>query len=85
MNRVAIQSPTHAQLLRSLSIFMCLIFVRGLAWQYTAETIAIVIVEFIMAYLVQKEVMTTWTAVFVMAIFPLSLVLVATLEYLGFD
>lgn len=68
-----------------LSIFMCLIFVRGLAWQYTAETIAIVVVEFIMAYLVQKDHMTCRTAAFVMLIFPLSLVLVATLEYLGFD
>lgn len=64
---------------------MCLIFVRGLAWQYTAETIAIVVVEFIMAYLVQSDVMTTGTALFVMAIFPLSLLLVFTLEYFGFD
>jgi len=71
--------------LQSLSIFMCLIFVRGLAWQYTAETIAIVVVEFIMACLVQSDTMTTKTAVFVMMIFPLSLVLVATLEHLGFD
>ena len=72
-------------MLHSLSIFMCLIFVRGLAWQYTAETIAIVVVEFIMAYLVQSDTMTTKTAVFVIMIFPLSLVLVATLEHLGFD
>ncbi len=64
---------------------MCLIFVRGLAWQYTAETIAIVVVEFIMAYLVQSDVMTTKTAVYVLAIFPLSLVLVAFLELIGFD
>ena len=71
--------------MKSLSIFMCLIFVRGLAWQYTAETIAIVIVEFIMAYLVQGEVMKTKTAAFVLCIFPMSLVLVATLEFMGFD
>jgi len=64
---------------------MCLIFVRGLAWQYTAETISIVVVEFMMAYLVQRDVMTTGTAAFVLSIFPLSLVLVATLEHLGFD
>ena len=64
---------------------MCLIFVRGLAWQYTAETIAIVVVEFIMAFLVQGDVMTTYTAVFILMIFPLSLVLVATLEHFGFD
>ena len=64
---------------------MSLIFIRGLAWQYTAETIAIVIVEIIMAILVQKRVMTTMKAVFILLIFPLSLVLVATLEHFGFD
>jgi hypothetical protein len=69
----------------SLSIFMSLIFIRGLAWQYTAETISIIVVEFIMAYLVQSEVMTAGRGLAVMAIFPLSLVLVASLEALGFD
>jgi hypothetical protein len=64
---------------------MCLIFVRGLAWQYTAETIAIVVVEFIMAYLVQSDVMTTKTALYVLLIFPMSMLLVATLELMGFD
>ena len=64
---------------------MSLIFIRGLAWQYTAETIAIVVVEIIMAILVQKRVMTTMKAVFILLIFPLSLVLVATLEHFGFD
>eukprot|EP00934_Nitzschia_sp_Nitz4_P008172 Nitzschia sp. Nitz4//scaffold7_size249615//189754//191625//NITZ4_001200-RA/size249615-augustus-gene-0.38-mRNA-1//-1//CDS//3329558511//8162//frame0 len=68
-----------------LSIFMCLIFVRGLAWHYTAETIAIVVVEFIVAWMVQKDVMTTGRALFILAVFPLSLVLVATLEYFGLD
>lgn len=69
----------------SLSIFMLLIFVRGLAWQYTAETISIVLVELLMAFIVRSEVMTTAKAVFVLSIFPLSLVLVATLEFFGFD
>ncbi len=64
---------------------MSLIFIRGLAWQYTAETISIIVVEFIMAYLVQSEVMTAGRGLAVMAIFPLSLVLVASLEALGFD
>ena len=71
--------------LHSLSIFMALIFARGLAWQYTAETISIVLVELIMAVMVRNSVMTAGTALFVMSIFPLSLVLVATLEYFGFD
>jgi len=79
---------THTQrtrLLLSLSIFMCLIFFRGLAWQYTAETITIVVVEFIMAWMVQSEVMNGKRAAIVLALFPLSLLLVATLEFFGLD
>jgi len=68
-----------------LCIFMGLIYMRGLAWQYTAETASIVIVQFIMAVLVQKKVMTCGVALGVLMIFPLSLVFVFTLEYLGFD
>lgn len=68
-----------------LSIFMGLIYMRGLAWQYTAETASIVLVQFIMAYLTQKKVMTTGVALLVLSIFPLSLVFVAALEAMGFD
>jgi hypothetical protein len=56
-----------------------------LAWQYTAETISIVLVELIMSVMVRSTVMTTGAALFVLSIFPLSIVLVATLEYFGFD
>ncbi|CAB9523005.1 Sodium/calcium exchanger [Seminavis robusta] len=68
-----------------LSIFMGLIYFRGLAWQYTAETLAIVLVEFFMAYIVQREFLTTLQGFFILMVFPLSLVLVAVLEKLGFD
>ncbi|KAG7367165.1 flagellar calcium-binding protein [Nitzschia inconspicua] len=68
-----------------LSIFMALIFFRGLAWQYSAETISIVLVELMMAVMVRSPVMTAGRALFVLSIFPLSLVLVAGLEYIGFD
>lgn len=68
-----------------LSIFFLLIFFRGLAWQFTAETISIVTVEVILGALVQRSSMSLATGLFVMSIFPLSLVLVATLEYFGFD
>lgn len=57
----------------------------GLAWQYSAETISIVLVELIMAVMVRSPVMTAGRALFVLSIFPLSLVFVATLEYFGFD
>lgn len=68
-----------------LSIFMGLIYFRGLAWQYTAETIAIVLVEFFMAWIVQRETLSTMSGLVIFMIFPLSLILVASLESVGFD
>jgi Ca2+/Na+ antiporter len=68
-----------------LSIFMGLIFFRGLAWQYTAETIAIVIVEFIVGCMVQRNSMSLGRAVVIGTIFPLSIALVAILEAMGLD
>lgn len=68
-----------------LSIFMGLIFFRGLAWQYTAETISVVVVEFFMGAMVRAKSMTLMKALIVLGIFPLSLVLVAVLEAMGFD
>ena len=68
-----------------LSIFMGLIFFRGLAWQYTAETIAIIITEVIVAVLVQSNYMTLFRGLLILSLFPLSIALVALLEGLGFD
>lgn len=68
-----------------LSIFMGLIYFRGLAWQYTAETISIVLVEFLMAWMAQREALTSFQGLLIMLIFPMSLVLVGVLEALGFD
>lgn len=68
-----------------LSIFMGLVFFRGLAWQYTAETVSIILVEFFMAWVVQRESLSAAQALIVAAVFPLSLVVVAVLEAIGFD
>ena len=68
-----------------LSIFMALIFFRGLAWQYTAETIAIVLVQFIVASMVQRKVMYLSHGLVILLVFPLSIVFVAALEAFGFD
>ncbi len=68
-----------------LSIFMALIFFRGLAWQYSAETIAIILAQFIMGVWALRDKMSTFTAVIVMSLFPLSVLFVALLEYLGLD
>lgn len=68
-----------------LSIFMGLLFFRGLAWQYTAETIAIILVEFIVGFLVRNKTLSTGRALLIGLVFPMSIALVATLEALGFD
>lgn len=68
-----------------LSIFMGLIFFRGLAWQYTAETISIVLVQVIIYLMTLKDVLTAFDGLMIISVFPLSIVLIATLEALGFD
>jgi Ca2+/Na+ antiporter len=69
-----------------LSILLGLIYFRGLAWSFTAETLAIVVVQFIVGLLVRKEqIMRTGTGFLILGLFPISIVLVATLEAMGLD
>jgi len=68
-----------------LSIFMGLIYWRGLAWQYTAETVTILVVEVAVGVLVQRDVMSSMLAMVILSFFPLSILLVYSLEALGFD
>mmetsp|Transcript_12594 Transcript_12594/g.19166 ORF Transcript_12594/g.19166 Transcript_12594/m.19166 type:complete len:546 (+) Transcript_12594:112-1749(+) len=68
-----------------LSIFMALIYFRGLAWEYTAETIAIVLVQFVLGLIVQAPVMTSFKGLVILSIFPASILLVMGLEAIGFD
>jgi Ca2+-binding EF-hand superfamily protein len=68
-----------------LSIFMALIFFRGLAWQYTAETLVIIVVQVIVCFLVQRPILSTLYAILILLIFPFSIALVAGMEALGFD
>mmetsp|Transcript_1253 Transcript_1253/g.1723 ORF Transcript_1253/g.1723 Transcript_1253/m.1723 type:complete len:566 (-) Transcript_1253:1258-2955(-) len=68
-----------------LSIFMGLIYFRGLAWQFSAETLAIVLVQLVMYIYAQRSKMSTATGFVVLSFFPLSVILVALLEYCGLD
>lgn len=68
-----------------LSILLGLIYFRRLAWQYTAETLAIVGVQFVMFLITRKENMTMLDGWIIFAIFPLSIAFVATLESFGID
>merc|ERR1712238_257128 len=68
-----------------LAIFMAIIFSRGLAWQYTAETIVIVVTQIIVGYLCRSTPLTLKKAYVIFSLFPLSLIVVYVLEAIGFD
>mmetsp|Transcript_16712 Transcript_16712/g.19076 ORF Transcript_16712/g.19076 Transcript_16712/m.19076 type:complete len:555 (+) Transcript_16712:190-1854(+) len=68
-----------------LSIFMGLIYFRGLAWEFTAETIAIVGCQLFIYFMTKGSTMTALKGVVILSAFPLSIALVSGLEALGFD
>lgn len=68
-----------------LCIFMALIFFKRLVWKFSAETTVILIVEALVALIAMQKTQRTYLALIVLALFPLSIVLVALLEGAGFD
>jgi len=70
-----------------LAIFFALIYFKKLAWQFTAETIAIILIQWVIGLLTMtKTVQTKLDAILVMACYPGCLVIVWALENLvGLD
>ena len=68
-----------------LAIFMGLVYFKGIAWQYTAETLSIVFVQLAVAVFARKGTLTPVDGALILAIYPASVVLVAGLEAMGFD
>merc|ERR1711981_1541012 len=68
-----------------LAIFMGLVYFKGIAWRYTAETLSIVFVQLAVAVFARKGTLTPVDGALILAIYPLSVVLVAGLEAMGFD
>lgn len=68
-----------------LAIFLFLVYCIDLQWEFSAETISILVVELIMFGFAQKRVHQTWYGFAVVALFPLSVALVAGLEAAGLD
>jgi len=64
-----------------LAIFFVLIYAQGIAWQFTAETIAIIVSQWIIGILaITKTTHTGKDACMIISVYPLTLVLVAVLE-----
>ena len=68
-----------------LGIFLALIFFKKLVWEFTAETIAIIVAELIMFVFSQRSVHRLMDAGLVFAIYPLTLGIVAGLEAAGLN
>lgn len=64
---------------------MALLFFQNLAWKFSAETISILVVQLIVAAVAVQSTQKLWMGVFLLALFPLSIVFVAVLEALGLD
>eukprot|EP00123_Amoebidium_parasiticum_P001141 comp12181_c0_seq1/m.6937 comp12181_c0_seq1/g.6937 ORF comp12181_c0_seq1/g.6937 comp12181_c0_seq1/m.6937 type:complete len:583 (-) comp12181_c0_seq1:478-2226(-) len=68
-----------------LGIFLLLIFARGMAWQFSAETISILFVELCLFGVSMKKRQTVFDACLILALLPISLIVVALLESYGLD
>jgi len=63
-----------------LGIFLCLIFGKGLIWEFSAETIVIVAVQLVLFGFSQKKTHNLVDASIILALYPLSIVFVYVLE-----
>jgi Ca2+/Na+ antiporter len=66
-----------------LGVFLILIKVRGAVWQFTAETLAILIVELFMFLVLSRRVLSVRVSLMILSVYPLTLVFVGLLEGLG--
>ena len=66
-----------------LSIFLGLVYFRGLAWTYTAEVTGILAVTFIVGCIGTRQTIKMWQAAVVLALFPLSIILIYALNSIG--
>mmetsp|Transcript_28455 Transcript_28455/g.28783 ORF Transcript_28455/g.28783 Transcript_28455/m.28783 type:complete len:551 (+) Transcript_28455:102-1754(+) len=66
-----------------LGIFMILVYVKELAWVFSAETVSLLIAEVIVGCMAFMSVQRLWHGLVILSVYPLSLVLVAALESAG--
>eukprot|EP00045_Choanoeca_perplexa_P016259 m.217961 g.217961 ORF g.217961 m.217961 type:complete len:581 (-) comp17210_c1_seq2:101-1843(-) len=63
-----------------LSIFLLLVYIKELAWQFSAETISILLIQLLMFYYGHLKVHRLLDAMIIMSFYPLSLLVVILLE-----
>jgi Ca2+/Na+ antiporter len=68
-----------------LGIFMFLVYSQHLAWEFFAETLAVLLVQVAIYFFTMKKTHTLFDACCILALYPASLLLVAGLNAVGFD
>ena len=68
-----------------LAIFMGLVFFKQLAWKFSAETLAVLIIEVLVGIIALRQTMELWVAIVILTLFPISIIFIAGLEALGLD
>jgi len=63
-----------------LMIFLLIVIAKGLKWEYTAETITILLIQIVMFFYTQRPKQKVLDAFIILSLFPLSIVVVWTLE-----
>jgi len=69
----------------ALSIFMALVYFRGLTWSFSAEVISLVITTMGVGIIALRRNIYAYEAFILISFFPLTLALVASLEAAGLD
>jgi hypothetical protein len=68
--------------LLSLSVFLALVYIRGLPWDFTAEMLVILIVCIVMSAFVSfRTHYPLWTSIIAILLYPFSLALVYVFQY----
>mmetsp|Transcript_37154 Transcript_37154/g.73112 ORF Transcript_37154/g.73112 Transcript_37154/m.73112 type:complete len:288 (+) Transcript_37154:2-865(+) len=63
-----------------LFVFLCLVWAQNLTWQFSAETIVIIIVEYVMAFVAMRRTHRLLDGLLVLCLYPISLGIVWALE-----
>lgn len=85
MCRIRIKIYSRVQHLIISVMLACILYEQGLAWQFTAETVAILVAELIVGLIAMRGVQTMAMAWCVLMVYPASLLLVSVMESYGFD
>ncbi len=68
-----------------LAVFLAIVFLKKLAWEFAAETISIIVVQLVVGLMTQKTTHRVLDGVIVFAMYPLTIALVVILENRGFN